>query len=65
LPIAVTISLLTYLVLAIGRLQGFRVDRAGAAIIGATLMIASKSLTIQQAYIIRPSITAPSSFYSA
>jgi Na+/H+ antiporter NhaD/arsenite permease-like protein len=50
LPIAVIISLLTYLVLAIGRLQGFRVDRAGAAIIGATLMIASKSLTIQQAY---------------
>jgi Zn-dependent protease with chaperone function len=36
LPIAVIIFLLTYLVLAIGRLQGFRVDRAGAAIIGAT-----------------------------
>ena len=36
--------------MAIGRLPGFRVDRAGAAIIGATLMIASKALSIQQAY---------------
>ena len=40
----------TYLVLAIGRLPGFRVDRSGAAIIGATLMITSKALSIQQAY---------------
>ena len=30
----------TYVVLAIGRLPGFRVDRTGAAIIGAGLMIA-------------------------
>jgi hypothetical protein len=29
----------TYLVLAIGRLPGFRVDRTGAAIVGASLMI--------------------------
>ena len=36
--------------LAIGRLPGFRVDRTGAAIIGATLMIASNSLSIPQAY---------------
>jgi len=47
---AVVIFLLTYLVLAIGRLPGFRVDRTGAAIIGATLMIASNSLSIEQAY---------------
>ncbi len=47
---AAIIFLLTYLVLAIGRLPGFRVDRTGAAIIGATLMIASRSLTIAQAY---------------
>jgi Na+/H+ antiporter NhaD/arsenite permease-like protein len=47
---AVVIFLLTYLVLAIGRLPGFRVDRTGAAIIGATLMIATNSLSIQQAY---------------
>jgi Na+/H+ antiporter NhaD/arsenite permease-like protein len=47
---AVIIFLLTYVVLAIGRLPGFRVDRTGAAIIGATLMIASNSLSIPQAY---------------
>jgi len=47
---AVVIFLATYLVLAIGRLPGFRVDRTGAAIIGATLMIVTKSLSIQQAY---------------
>jgi Na+/H+ antiporter NhaD/arsenite permease-like protein len=47
---AAAIFLLTYLVLAIGRLPGFRVDRTGAAIIGAALMIATNSLTIQQAY---------------
>ena len=47
---AIIIFLLTYLVLALGRLPGFRVDRTGAAIIGATLMIASNSLSIPQAY---------------
>ncbi len=47
---AVVIFLLTYLVLAIGRLPGLRVDRTGAAIIGAALMIATNSLSIQQAY---------------
>jgi Na+/H+ antiporter NhaD/arsenite permease-like protein len=41
---------LTYLVLAIGRLPGFRVDRTGAAIIGASLMIAFNVLTVQEAY---------------
>jgi Na+/H+ antiporter NhaD/arsenite permease-like protein len=40
----------TYLVLAIGQLPGFRVDRTGAAIIGATLMLASGVLTVEQAY---------------
>jgi Na+/H+ antiporter NhaD/arsenite permease-like protein len=40
----------TYLVLAIGRLPGFRVDRTGAAIIGATLMIAFNVLTLNEAY---------------
>jgi Na+/H+ antiporter NhaD/arsenite permease-like protein len=45
LPTAVLIFALTYLVPAIGRLPGFRVDRTGA-----TLMIACNVLTIQQAY---------------
>ncbi|MCC6861359.1 MAG: anion transporter [Bryobacterales bacterium] len=40
----------TYLVLALGRLPGWRVDRTGAAIIGATLMIAFKVLTLEEAY---------------
>jgi len=40
----------TYLVLALGRLPFFRVDRTGAAIIGATLMIAFKVLTFEEAY---------------
>jgi Na+/H+ antiporter NhaD/arsenite permease-like protein len=39
----------TYLVLAIGRLPGFRVDRTGAAIIGATLMVALNILTVSEA----------------
>jgi Na+/H+ antiporter NhaD/arsenite permease-like protein len=34
----------------VGRLPGFRVDRTGAAIIGATLMIATGVLTVEQAY---------------
>jgi Na+/H+ antiporter NhaD/arsenite permease-like protein len=39
----------TYLVLAFGRLPGFRVDRTGAAIIGATLMVAVNVLTVSEA----------------
>src|SRR2546423_15581717 len=38
-----------YLVLAIGRLPGFRVDRTGAAIIGATMMVAVNALSVQEA----------------
>jgi len=37
-------------VLAIGRLPGFRVDRTGAAIIGASLMLATNVLTVEEAY---------------
>src|ERR1043166_481088 len=44
------IFLAVYLVLAIGRLPGFRVDRTGACIIGASLMIAFGVLDFQQAY---------------
>ena len=35
---------------AIGRLPGFRVDRTGAAIIGASLMLAFNVLTVEEAY---------------
>ena len=47
---ALLIFLATYLVLAIGRLPGFRVDRTGACIIGASLMIAFGVLDIEQAF---------------
>jgi Na+/H+ antiporter NhaD/arsenite permease-like protein len=47
---AALIFLGTYLVLAVGRLPGFRVDRTGAAIIGAGLMIAWNVLTLEEAY---------------
>jgi Na+/H+ antiporter NhaD/arsenite permease-like protein len=40
----------TYVVLGLGRLPGFRVDRTGAAIIGASLMIAANVLTVPEAY---------------
>jgi len=47
---ALVIFAATYLVLAIGRLPGFRVDRTGAAIIGASLMLAANVLTVEEAY---------------
>jgi Na+/H+ antiporter NhaD/arsenite permease-like protein len=50
LPGAYLIFAGTYLVVAIGRLPGFRVDRTGAAIIGASLMIAANVLTVPEAY---------------
>ena len=40
----------TYLVLAIGRLPGFRVDRTGAAIVGASLMIAANVVSPAEAW---------------
>jgi Na+/H+ antiporter NhaD/arsenite permease-like protein len=39
----------TYLVLSVGRMPGFRIDRTGAAIIGAALMIAFRVLTMDEA----------------
>jgi Na+/H+ antiporter NhaD/arsenite permease-like protein len=46
---ALLIFALTYLVLAIGRFPGFRIDRTGAAIIGASLMVAVNALTLAEA----------------
>lgn len=48
--IAASIFLGVYLVLALGRLPGFLVDRTGAAIIGASLMVAAGILTLEEAY---------------
>jgi Na+/H+ antiporter NhaD/arsenite permease-like protein len=40
----------TYLVMAIGRLPGYRLDRAGAALLGASLMIWSCVLSLEEAF---------------
>jgi Na+/H+ antiporter NhaD/arsenite permease-like protein len=48
--LATVIFLATYLALAVGRIPGLRVDRAGAALIGASLMVASGVLTLDEAY---------------
>lgn len=48
--VATAIFLGTYAVLALGRLPGFRIDRTGAAVIGASLMVAANVLTLEEAY---------------
>jgi Na+/H+ antiporter NhaD/arsenite permease-like protein len=40
----------TYLVVAFGRLPFLRIDRTGAALIGASLMVASGTLSLKEAY---------------
>jgi Na+/H+ antiporter NhaD/arsenite permease-like protein len=41
------IFVVTYLVIAVGRLPGFRIDRAGAALVGASLMLAVGGIGIE------------------
>lgn len=48
--LATAIFLGTYVVLALGRMPGLRVDRTGAAIIGASLMVATNVLSLDEAY---------------
>ncbi len=48
--IAGAILLFTYLVLAVGRAPFLRIDRTGAAIVGAILMIASGVISLDEAY---------------
>jgi len=48
--IAILIFAATFFVVAVGRLPGFRVDRTGAALIGASLMVACGVLTLPEAY---------------
>jgi Na+/H+ antiporter NhaD/arsenite permease-like protein len=47
---ALLVFLCTYAVVAIGRFPGLRVDRAGAALIGASLMVGSGALSLEEAY---------------
>lgn len=47
---AVAIFAATYLVIAIGKLPGYWLDRAGAALLGASLMVGFGVLTLEEAY---------------
>ena len=47
---AVAIFAVTYLFLAIGKLPGYHLDRAGAALLGASLMVWLGVLTLDEAY---------------
>jgi Na+/H+ antiporter NhaD/arsenite permease-like protein len=47
-PILIFVA--TYLVLAVGRVPGLRIDRTGATIIGASLMVATGALSIDEAF---------------
>ncbi len=50
MTIALLIFAGTYLVMALGRLPASRLDRTGAALLGASLMVASGTLTLDEAY---------------
>jgi Na+/H+ antiporter NhaD/arsenite permease-like protein len=47
---AVAVFVATYVVVAIGKLPGFHLDRAGAALLGASLMVAFNVLSLDEAY---------------
>jgi len=48
--LAVLVFLGTYLVIAIGKLPGLQLDRAGAALVGASLMVGLGVLPLEEAY---------------
>jgi Na+/H+ antiporter NhaD/arsenite permease-like protein len=47
---AVAIFLATYVVVALGKIPVYRIDRAGAALLGGSLMVAAGVLPIEEAY---------------
>jgi Na+/H+ antiporter NhaD/arsenite permease-like protein len=47
---AILIFTATYAVIAIGKLPGSHLDRAGAALLGASLMLATGLLSLEEAY---------------
>lgn len=47
---AIAIFLATYAVVAFGRLPGLRIDRAGAALLGGALMVATGAIPLEAAY---------------
>ncbi|HXW30406.1 MAG TPA: SLC13 family permease, partial [Xanthobacteraceae bacterium] len=48
--VAVAIFAATYLIIAIGKLPGYQLDRAGAALLGASLMVGLGVMSLEQAY---------------
>jgi Na+/H+ antiporter NhaD/arsenite permease-like protein len=44
------IFLATYAVIALGKIPVYRIDRAGAALLGASLMVATGVLSLEEAY---------------
>ncbi|HYU12313.1 MAG TPA: SLC13 family permease, partial [Stellaceae bacterium] len=44
----IEVFVVTYIVIAVGRLPGFRLDRAGAALVGASMMLALGGLDIDE-----------------
>ncbi len=49
-PATLAIFVATYAGIAIGRLPGFRIDRAGIALVGASLMVALGTLDLDEAF---------------
>src|SRR6266581_2897099 len=47
---AILIFAATYVVIAIGKLPGYRLDRAGAALLGASLMVGLGVVSLDEAY---------------
>jgi Na+/H+ antiporter NhaD/arsenite permease-like protein len=47
---AVAIFVATYTVLAFGKIPVYRIDRAGAALLGASLMVGAGVLSAEEAY---------------
>ncbi|HEY6994074.1 MAG TPA: SLC13 family permease, partial [Xanthobacteraceae bacterium] len=47
---AIAIFGATYAVVAVGKMPGYRIDRAGAALLGASLMVGTGVLTAAEAY---------------
>src|SRR5215831_8557546 len=47
---AITIFAASYLALAIGKVPGLSIDRAGVALVGACLMVASGAISLEGAY---------------
>ena len=47
---AVSIFVATYAIVALGKIPVYRIDRAGAALLGGSLMVATGVLSLEDAY---------------